>query len=86
MARKQKFDKILSENEMQMVSKEIRDVMASNFPKKLLSLVEQTVRRSPLQRQFKEARKSMGLNIKETAAKLKVPQYRLRVIEGGAGR
>lgn len=40
---------------------------------------------SSLNRQFKEARETMGISIKEAAAKPKVPQYRLRAVEGGAG-
>ena len=44
---------------------------------------EDSIRLISLQAKCKEAREKLGLSIKEVAAKLKAPQYRIKAVEGG---
>lgn len=86
MAKKNGMIKILSEGEVQIAAKTLRVFLSIDFPyfpKEYLFLIEVTVRMSSLSNQFKEARESTGLSIKDVANKLKVPQYRLKAIEDG---
>jgi hypothetical protein len=88
MAKRNKMGEILTEDEVREASKYLRDLITSEFPnipRKHLSMSESIIRLMSLKAQYKEARESLGLSIKEVAVTLKVPQYRLKAVEKGTG-
>jgi hypothetical protein len=80
-------EKFLTDKEAGLVVNQLKAAMGPGFS----SLVEQCggdnwqkdlVRFMPVSRSCKEAREKKGLSIKEAALALKVPQYRLKAVEG----
>ncbi len=75
--------KILTDDEVSAVADAIRKAFGTSAAKVDL---EQTVRFLSLSKACQGAREQRGLSIKEAAALLKVPQYRLKAIEQGSLR
>jgi len=79
-----KGDHILSEDEVEEMTRLLSEILREDFPhlpEEALDKVEENVRLEPLRKRFQSAREYRGLSIKEAAAQLKVPQYRLKAIE-----
>ena len=77
---------ILTDEQVREVAGRIKQGLGRNA----ISLMEQfgvrcedTVRLLSLQAKCEEAREELGLTIKEAAARLKAPQYRIKAIEEG---
>jgi ribosome-binding protein aMBF1 (putative translation factor) len=82
-----KGHRILSEKEVEKMTQLLRDFLRREFsdmPEKLMHSAEEVLRMHSLRNRFQSAREARGLSIKEVAAQLKVPQYRLKAIEGGS--
>ncbi len=75
--------KILTDDEVSAVADAIRETFGTSAAKVDL---EQTVRFLSLSKACQGAREQRGLSIKEAAALLKAPQYRLKAIEQGSLR
>ena len=75
--------KILTDDEVSAVADAIRETFGTSVAKVDL---EQTVRFLSLSKACQGAREQRGLSIKEAAALLKAPQYRLKAIEQGSLR
>lgn len=78
--------KILKREEVQTVSRLIRGALGEELMRTIASLgvdVETTVRFSLVGHQCKTHREQRGLSLKEVAAHLRMPQYRIRSIEEG---
>lgn len=76
----------ISDAEVEKTAAAIREMLSPGLVEDSERLgidIEATIRYSPLQGRFEEERTARGLTIKEAAARLKVPQYRLRDIEKG---
>lgn len=83
-----KGHRILSEKEVEKITQLLQDFLRLEFPhmpEKFIESAEETVRMHSLRKRFQSAREETGLSIKEIAAQLKVPQYRLKAIEGVSG-
>lgn len=81
-----KKTQILTEDEVQELSRRLTELL----PPKVVAYsqdhgitTETTIRMSSLAARFEEARVARGQSIKEVAAQLRVPQYRLRAVEQG---
>ena len=78
--------RILTEPEVAEATRELRKLMARDFPTvpaDLFGNSDHMVRLLSLNARFKQAREASGRTIKQIAAELKVPQYRLKAIEKG---
>jgi transcriptional regulator with XRE-family HTH domain len=78
--------KILSDAEVEFLTSAIRDCFPQLFDKSIIPSgidLEALVRFDAVAQRCRMARESRGLTIKEVAANLKVPQYRLKAIEDG---
>ena len=78
--------KILSEDEFRLILQRLKEVMGQPF----IDLTEQyglnledNLRFQTVTVRLREAREDRGMSLKNAAAALKVPQYRLREIEDG---
>jgi len=77
---------ILTDDEVQELSRRLTELL----PPKLVAYsqergftTETTIRMSSLAARFEEARVARGQSIKDVAAQLRVPQYRIRAVEQG---
>ena len=80
-----KGDRIFSEAEVEKITQLLCDFMRQKFPgvpERFVQSTEEIVRMQSLRKRFQSAREARGLSIKEVAGQLKVPQYRLKAIEG----
>jgi hypothetical protein len=78
--------KILSENEVRLISRRLRKAMGSVFeglPSVYGRDIEDFVRFQAVATRFRETRESRGMKLKVMAEILRVPQYRLQHIEKG---
>lgn len=77
---------ILTDAEVAFLAKHLRNMMAESFPgvAALMGDSERIIRMMALSENCKMARESRGLSIKDVAAQMRVPQYRLRAIEDGS--
>jgi hypothetical protein len=78
--------RILTEEEVAEATRALCAQLTRSFPgvpKDLFEFLESTVRMMPLSFRFCQAREATGRTLKEFAAELKVPQYRLKGIEAG---
>ena len=76
--------KILSDQEVKILTSAVRKVFPELFNKSIIPFsidLEALVRFRAVAERCRAARESRGLTIKEIAANLKVPQYRLKAIE-----
>jgi ribosome-binding protein aMBF1 (putative translation factor) len=79
-----KDERILSETEVKKITQLLRDLVRQEFPdlpEKAVQRTEEIVRMHSLRKRFQSAREARALTIKQVAAHLKVPQYRLKAIE-----
>ena len=79
----------VTDAELRYVAERIRESLGPTFVQHLASLgidVETTLCMTALGEQFVHARERDGLTLKEAAARLRVPQYRLRAVESGSRR
>lgn len=78
--------KILTRPEAQTVAKLIRAALGEEIAQTMASLgidAEATIRFGAVAHRCKTLREHRGLSLKEVAARLRVPQYRIRSIEEG---
>lgn len=77
---------ILTDAEVAFLAKQLQNLMAESFPGLVASMgdSERIIRMMALSENCKNARESRGLSIKEVAAHMRVPQYRLRAVEDGS--
>lgn len=76
--------KILTDEEIAAVTEQMQEAMGpvmAMFAEKYGISVEDTFRFTPVATRIEEGRTKRGLTLKQAAAALKVPQYRLRYIE-----
>jgi hypothetical protein len=74
---------ILTETQVAFVTKQLRGLLIRSFPgvERFTHNVERTVRMMALSANCRQAREKRGLSIKDVAAQLRVPQYRLKAVE-----
>jgi hypothetical protein len=79
------MQKILSEDEVRLMTRRLRKVIGPIFGE-LPSLygidIEDSVRFGAVATRLREAREARGMDFKAVAKTMRVPQYRLRYIEG----
>jgi DNA-binding Xre family transcriptional regulator len=77
---------ILTDEEVSEVGESAQDALGADIVKLMRSLglePEESARMSSLANRVSEARCKRGLSVKEAAAQMKMPQYRLKDIEAG---
>ena len=82
---KRMYDKtaILTDDEVAFLLKHLRELMTKSFPgvESFRNTDDTYIRMMSLSENCKQAREELDLTIKDVAAKMRVPQYRLRSIE-----
>lgn len=89
MRRRLKPTSILSNEEVDIAVELLRSALGEpfgTFAKSHGISVEDTLRFLPVGRKCQAAREGRGSSIKQVAAELKVPQYRLKAVEDGGFR
>ena len=83
-ARRYLSGEILPEESVHLMTQYFKETLALSFPglpPRCFEMAEDMIRSSSLTQKIQKAREGAGLTIKEVAARLKVPQYRLRDAE-----
>lgn len=88
MPRKPRLSSV-TDAELAYIAQRIRETLGPEVMAHMASLgldVETTLRMKALGELFVDAREAKGLTLKEAAAQLRAPQYRVRDVEAGARR
>jgi len=79
-----KKSKILSDKEVDYLSKAMKEIIGDTISKKANELgvnFEDTIRFHSLSQRIQGKRESLGQTIKDISTRLKIPQYKLKAIE-----
>lgn len=80
---------ILTDRQIRQLIKGLRQAFGSETAQQMRKIgisLEETVRLMSLNAKCQEVREERGLSIKDVAAKLEIPQYRLKAVEKGRAK